>query len=468
MPPTGASVKHPVGMLSAGAMNQPKQRPLVARRSAAPLSGSLRVPGDKSISHRALMFGALAMGETRIAGLLEGEDVLRTAAAMRALGAEVTRGPDVWRVVGRGVGGLAEPAEVLDMGNSGTAARLLAGILASHPFFAVLTGDASLRARPMRRIIEPLSACGAHFAARDGGRLPFAIQGAREALPLEYRLPVASAQVKSAILLCGLNAPGLTRVEEPEPTRDHSENLLRHFGAEVSVEPLGLGRAITLRGHPHLRAADVTVPGDPSSAAFPLVAALLVPGSRLRIEGVGLNPLRTGLFVTLREMGAALAVENERSEGGEPVGDLVVAHSALRGVEVPPERVPSMVDEFPILAVAAACAAGETRMRGLAELRVKESDRLAATAALLSANGASTETAGDDLIVRGTGRPPAGGAVVATHMDHRLAMSALVLGLATEQPVGVDDASFIETSFPGFVGLMNAALGGALAALGAP
>jgi 3-phosphoshikimate 1-carboxyvinyltransferase len=434
--------------------------PLLARRPAAPLAGTLTVPGDKSISHRALMFGALAVGETRIAGLLEGEDVLRTAAAMRALGAEVVRdAPGAWRVAGRGVGGLVEPEDVLDMGNSGTAARLLAGILASHPVFAVMTGDASLRRRPMRRVIEPLSACGARFAAREGGRLPLAVEGAREALPLDYRLPVASAQVKSAVLLCGLNAPGITRVEEPEATRDHSENMLRHFGAQVTVAPAGSGRVITLRGQPELRGADVVVPGDPSSAAFPLVAALLVPGSRLRIEGVGLNPLRTGLLATLREMGAPLAVENERIAGGEIVGDLVVAHATLRGVEVPPGRAPSMIDEYPILAVAAACAEGVTRMRGLQELRVKESDRLAATAALLAANGVRVEVDGDDLVVHGTGRAPRGGGLVATHMDHRLAMSALVLGLAAEQPVAVDDASFIDTSFPGFVALMNGAVG---------
>ncbi len=435
-------------------------RTLTARRPAAPLAGTIAVPGDKSISHRALMFGALAIGETSIAGLLEGEDVLRTAAAMRALGAAVTRdAPGAWRVAGRGVGGLTEPDEVLDMGNSGTAARLLAGILASHPLFAVMTGDASLRRRPMRRVIDPLSACGARFTAREGGRLPLAIEGATEALPLDYRLPVASAQVKSAVLLCGLNAPGVTRVEEPEPTRDHSENMLRHFGAEVAVVPAGTGRVITLRGQPELRGADVTVPGDPSSAAFPIVAALLVPGSRLTITGVGLNPLRTGLFATLREMGAALTVTRERLAGGEPVGDLLVEHTALRGTEVPPGRVPSMIDEFPVLAVAAACAQGVTRMRGLHELRVKESDRLTATAALLSANGARVELDGDDLVVHGTGRPPAGGGLVATHMDHRLAMSALVLGLATAQPVTVDDGSFIDTSFPGFVALMNAAAG---------
>jgi 3-phosphoshikimate 1-carboxyvinyltransferase len=428
------------------------------------------VPGDKSVSHRALMFGALAIGETRISGLLEGEDVLRTATAMQALGAEIIRPASgdtarIWRVAGRGVGGLQEPADVLDMGNSGTAARLLAGILASHPFFSVMTGDASLRRRPMRRVTEPLAACGARFITRDGGRLPLAITGAREALPLDYEVPVPSAQVKSAVLLCGLNAPGTTRVAEREATRDHSENMLRHFGASVSVEVAGAGRIITLHGQPELRAADVVVPGDPSSAAFPLVAALLVPGSRLRIEGVGLNPLRTGLFATLREMGASLVVDNERLEGGEPVGDIVASHGQLRGIDVPPGRAPSMIDEYPILAVAAAFAGGTTRMRGLKELRVKESDRLAATADLLKTNGVSLQVEGDDLIVHGNGRLAAGGGLVVTHMDHRLAMSALVLGLAAEASVRVDDASFIDTSFPDFIGLMNRALGDAAPAL---
>jgi 3-phosphoshikimate 1-carboxyvinyltransferase len=437
-------------------MHADSQRPFAASRPAAPLSAVMRVPGDKSISHRALMFGALAVGETMITGLLEGEDVLRTAAAMRALGAEVARDDHhIWRVAGRGVGGLVEPADVLDMGNSGTAARLLAGILASHPFFSVMTGDASLRGRPMRRVTEPLAACGA-----SGGRLPLAITGAADALPIEYVVPVPSAQVKSALLLCGLNAPGITRIEEPEATRDHSENMLRHFGARVRVELAGAGRVIELHGQPELRAADVVVPGDPSSAAFAVVAALLVPGSAVRIEGVGLNPLRCGLFATLREMGADLTVDNERLEGGEPVGDLVARHGPLRGVEVPAARAPSMIDEFPILAVAAACAEGTTRMRGLRELRVKESDRLTATAALLSDNGASVEIEGDDLIVHGAGRPPSGGAMVTTHMDHRLAMSALVLGLATSGPVRVDDARFIDTSFPGFVGLINGAIAG--------
>ncbi len=439
-------------------MLSPAPRPLVARRPAAPLAGTIRVPGDKSISHRALMFGALAVGETRIQGLLEGEDVLRTAAAMRALGAEVIQdGPGAWRVAGRGIGGLTEPADVLDMGNSGTAARLLAGILASHPMFAVMTGDASLRRRPMRRVTDPLAQCGARFTSRDGGRLPLAIEGAHEALPIEYVVPVPSAQVKSALLLCGLNAPGITRIEEREATRDHSENMLRHFGAIVRVEIAGHGRVIELQGQPELRAANVVVPGDPSSAAFPLVAALLVPGSRLRIEGIGLNLLRTGLFATLREMGAALTIENPRTEGGEPVGDIIAEYTRLRAIDVPPERAPSMIDEYPILAVVAAATQGTTRMRGLKELRVKESDRLSATAAMLAANGVRVAIEGDDLIVEGGAIP--GGGTVETHMDHRLAMSALVMGLASRDGVAVDDASFIDTSFPGFVDLMNRAIG---------
>ncbi len=437
-------------------MDQTATRPLLARPATRPLGGRLAVPGDKSISHRALMFGALAVGETRITGLLEGEDVLRTAAAMRALGAEVVReGSGRWRVAGRGVGGLAEPEDVLDMGNSGTAARLLCGILATHPLFAVMTGDASLRRRPMRRVTAPLAATGARFSARAGDLLPLAVEGAREALPLAYRLPVASAQVKSAVLLAGLNARGLTRVEEPEATRDHTENMLRHFGATVEVAVAGPGRVITLAGQPELRAADVAVPGDPSSAAFPLVAALLVAGSEIALEGVGLNPLRTGLFTTLREMGASVTVLRERREGGEPVGDLAVRAGALRAADVPPERVPSMIDEFPILAVACACATGTSRMRGLAELRVKESDRLSATAALLAENGVTVRIEGDDLLVHGTGAPPAGGGRVATRMDHRLAMSALVLGLAARAPVAIDDGAFIDTSFPGFVTLMR-------------
>jgi 3-phosphoshikimate 1-carboxyvinyltransferase len=342
------------------------------------------------------------------------------------------------------------------MGNSGTAARLICGILASHPIFAVLTGDASLRGRPMKRVTDPLAACGARFTGRAGGRLPLAIEGAAETRPLNYRLPVASAQVKSAVLLAGLNAAGETRVEEPEATRDHTENMLRHFGAEVSVEVQGGGRLIRLTGQPTLRAADILVPGDPSSAAFPLVAALIVPGSAVTIEGVGLNPLRTGLFATLLEMGADLTVSGARVEGGEPVGDITARHGALRAVEVERSRAPSMIDEFPVLAVAAAFATGTSRFRGLSELRVKESDRLAATAALLAVNGIGVEIEGDDLIVHGAGGvPPAGGGTVLTHMDHRIAMSALVLGLGAKAAVTVDDAGFVDTSFPGFADLMR-------------
>lgn len=443
-------------------MSHPDPRPLKAQAPAAPLTGRLGVPGDKSISHRALMFGALAVGTTEISGLLEGEDVLRTAAAMRALGAAVERvGPGAWRVSGRGVGGLVEPGDVLDMGNSGTAARLLLGLLAGHPVFAVMTGDASLRKRPMKRVTDPLSATGASFWTREGGRLPLAVRGAADPLPIDYVLPVASAQVKSACLLAGLCAPGTTRVVEREPTRDHTENMLRHFGATVSVQDTPEGRVVLLEGQPELVAAPVLVPGDPSSAAFPIVAALLVPGSRVVVENVGLNLLRTGLITTLREMGAVLRVENERVAGGEPVGDIVAEYTELSAVTVPPGRAPSMIDEYPVLAVAAAAARGTTRMKGLAELRVKESDRLSATAALLAVNGVKAEIEGDDLVVHGTGGAIPGGGTVETHMDHRIAMSALVMGLAARAPVAVDDAAFIDTSFPGFAALMNGLAGGA-------
>jgi 3-phosphoshikimate 1-carboxyvinyltransferase len=435
-------------------MESTHTRPLTASRPAAPLTGEITVPGDKSISHRALMFGALAVGETRITGLLEGEDVLRTAAAMRALGAEIWREGADWLVAGRGIGGLTPPEDVLDMGNSGTAARLLCGILASHDIFAVMTGDASLRKRPMRRVIEPLRDSGAVFSARPGERLPLSVQGARDALPVTYTLPVASAQVKSAILLAGLNARGITEVTEPEPTRDHSENMLRHFGAEISVAARGKhGRVIRLIGQPELRGADVAVPGDPSSAAFPMVAGLLVPGSYIVIKNVGLNPLRTGLFETLREMGAELTIRNQRVRAGESLGDVVVAHTDLTAVDVPAERAPSMIDEYPILAIACAAARGTSRLRGLSELRVKESDRLAATAAMLRAGGVHVEIEGDDLIIHDGTLP--GGGLVETHMDHRLAMSALVFGQITKAPMRIDDASFIDTSFPGFVAMMR-------------
>jgi 3-phosphoshikimate 1-carboxyvinyltransferase len=430
-------------------------RPLTAHPARA-LTGTIAVPGDKSISHRALMFAALAIGQTRITGLLEGEDVLRTAAAMRALGAELIREtPRQWSVHGVGIGGLAEPADVLDMGNSGTAARLLAGILSTHPIFAVLTGDASLRRRPMARITEPLTQTGARFAAREGTRLPMAITGATHALPVAYRMPVASAQVKSAILLAGLNARGETRVEEPIPTRDHTENMLRHFGAELRIEQDGQTRIITLTGQPELKAAGIVVPGDPSSAAFPLVAALLIEGSEVTARNVGLNPLRTGLFRALEAMGATLAITNRRIEGGEPVGDITAKATRLHAADTPPDLAPSMIDEFPILAVACAAAHGTSRLCGLGELRVKESDRLAATAALLAANGIKLHIEADDLSIEGAGGPPPGGGLVATHMDHRLAMSALVLGSASISPVAVDDTEFIDTSFPGFVDLMT-------------
>ena len=433
------------------------------------LAGTVRVPGDKSISHRALMLAALSVGESRVEGLLEGEDVLNTAAAMRALGAEVEKDPatGVWRVWGRGVGGLKEPGDLLDFGNSGTGVRLVMGVLAGQPIHAVLGGDASLRGRPMARIMTPLGQMGVRFQARAGGRLPMAMQGPEVLLPIEYELPVASAQVKSAILLAGLAAPGETRVIEPQPTRDHSERMLRHFGAEVAVEELPQGgRRIALVGQPELKGSVVAVPADPSSAAFPIVAALLLPGSDVRLAEVCMNPHRSGLVTTLQEMGADIAVENLREVGGEPMADLRVRGSRLEGVEVPPERAPSMIDEYPVLAVAAACAKGTTVMRGLGELRVKESDRLAAVAKGLAACGVSVEEGEDSLTVRGTGgRPPGGNnRAIETELDHRIAMSFLVMGLACERPVLIDDAAPIATSFPGFVDMM-AGLG---AKIGAP
>jgi 3-phosphoshikimate 1-carboxyvinyltransferase len=424
------------------------------------LSGALRPPGDKSISHRALMLGAVALGETRVSGLLEGEDVLHTAAALRLLGAQIERGPGdssaaVWRVQGVGVGGFTEPADILDMGNSGTSARLLTGLLASSPFTSFMTGDASLRRRPMNRVIEPLSRLGALFLTRAGGRLPMAVTGAELPIPIRYVTPVPSAQVKSAVLLAGLNTPGDTTVIEREATRDHSEIMLAHFGATVRREQTGEGLAITLTGQPTLIGCEIVVPGDPSSAAFAAVAASLVPGASVTIRNVGLNPLRTGLFTTLSEMGARMEKRNERNVGGELVADLLVQGSDLRGVDVPPQRAPSMIDEYPILAVAAACARGTTTMRGLAELRVKESDRLAAIANGLQANGVKFDITGDTLAVHGAGGPVSGGGVVATHLDHRIAMAFLVLGMRARQGVTVDDVAMIDTSFPGFVALMN-------------
>ena len=438
-------------------MNQAAPSPLVARRSG-PLKGSVRVPGDKSISHRALIFGAMTVGETRIEGLLEGEDVLNTAQAMRALGASVERtGEGAWRVHGVGVGGFREPETVLDFGNSGTGCRLVMGAVAGCPITATFDGDASLRKRPMRRIIEPVELIGAHaVSVTDGGRLPITLAGARDPMPVVYRTPVPSAQIKSAVLLAGLAAPGETTVIEAEASRDHTERLLAHFGADVRVADEDTGRWIRLRGQPELVPAPVMVPADPSSAAFPMVAALIVPGSELVLTEVMTNPLRTGLMLTLREMGADIEVLERRADRGEEMADLRVRASALRGVEVPAERAPSMIDEYPILAVAASFAEGTTVMRGLKELRVKESDRLAAVADGLRATGVDVEVEGDDLIVHGRARP-LGGATVTTHMDHRIAMAFLVMGLASEKPVGVDDASIIATSFPAFSALMRAA-----------
>jgi 3-phosphoshikimate 1-carboxyvinyltransferase len=436
-------------------MNATAGSPLSSAKARA-LSGRVAIPGDKSVSHRALIFGAIAVGTTRVGGLLEGEDVLNTARALRRLGAQIERGADgIWIVHGVGIGGLAEPDAVLDLGNSGTGARLLMGLVATHPFTSFFTGDASLCRRPMGRVTGPLTQMGARFVSRDGARLPLAVLGTKEPLPIEYRLPVPSAQVKSAVLLAGLNAPGETSVIEPEPTRDHTENLLRHFGATVAVADGKDGRRITVTGQPELVASDLTVPGDPSSAAFPLVAALLVPGSAVTLAGVGLNPLRTGLFETLREMGADLTYENRRVEGGEPIADIVVKAGALNGVTVPAERAPRMIDEYPILGVAAAFASGRTVMHGLKELRVKESDRLAAMAQGLEACGVKVAVEGDTLTVDGTGTPPAGGAAIAARLDHRIAMSFLVLGMAAQAATRIDDGATIETSFPGFVALMN-------------
>jgi len=439
---------------------------LISRR-ARPLRGSTAIPGDKSLSHRALILGALAVGETRIAGLLESDDVLATARAVAALGAEVRRdGAGTWRVWGRGIGGLGEPSGVLDMGNSGTAARLLMGVAASHPFTATFTGDASLSERPMERVMAPLRQIGARFTARSGGRLPITVTGARQPIPITYELPVASAQVKSAVLLAGLNTPGKTTIVEPQPTRDHTERLFAHFGAEVAVEkmPAG-GRRVTVTGQPELSGHAVEVPGDISSAAFPLVAALLVPGSSVTLAGVGINRLRIGLIDTLEAMGAGIVLRNRRKTSGEPVADLVAHSSRLKGVVVPARRAPSMIDEYPVLAVAAACARGTTRLEGIGELRVKESDRLAAIARGLQAAGVRVEETQDSLTIFGTGEPPAGGARVAVHLDHRIAMAFAVLGMVAAKPITIDDADTIASSFPDFVALMNR-LGGAMTIAG--
>lgn len=428
---------------------------LTASRSG-PLRGRIAVPGDKSISHRALLLGAAAIGETVVSGLLEAEDVLNTARAMAALGATVRRGGDgLWHVHGTGVGGFVAPREPLDFGNSGTGARLAAGLIATTPISATLTGDASLMGRPMGRIIEPLSRFGARIDAAPGGRMPIVVHGAGRPVPIEYRLPVASAQVKSATLLAALNTPGRTTVIEPEATRDHTERMLQAFGARISVEDDNGERHISVEGHHELVAGSVAVPGDPSSAAFPLVAALIAQGSEVRIDNVLLNPTRIGLIETLIDMGARIAITERRRTGGEDVGDLEVSASALKSVTVPAARAPSMIDEYPVLAVAAAFAEGTTRLQGLRELKVKESDRLAAMAAGLAANGVGVTLGEDWLEV--TGRPGGaglGGGLVETRLDHRIAMAFLVMGLAAAEPVTVDDGRMIATSFPGFTSLM--------------
>ncbi|MCK0197887.1 3-phosphoshikimate 1-carboxyvinyltransferase [Ancylobacter sp. 6x-1] len=462
-------MSHPASPAVTAAANPHGDLPARPARASAgrALNGRVRVPGDKSVSHRALIFGTLAVGETAISGLLEGEDVLNTAKACAALGARVERiGDGEWRVQGVGVGGLRTPAAALDFGNSGTGARLMMGMVAGNPITATFDGDASLRRRPMRRILDPLAQMGVEtLDSAEGGRLPITLRGPKDLVPIAYKSPVASAQIKSAVLLAGLGAPGETSVTEAEASRDHTERMLTHFGAEVRVEPYGAhGRTVTVKGRPELKPAPIRVPADPSSAAFPLVAALIVPGSEVVIEGVMTNPLRTGLFLTLKEMGADITLANERVEGGESVADLHVKASCLRGVDVPAERAPSMIDEYPVLAVAASFAEGTTRMRGLSELRVKESDRLAAVAAGLAAAGVDHRIEGDDLIVEGRGTVTGGGRVV-THMDHRIAMSFLVMGIASDKPMEIDDISFVATSFPAFVPLMRG-LGADIATVG--
>lgn len=434
-------------------MSHTPSSPLSAGKSRA-LSGRVRVPGDKSISHRALMLGALATGRTAIGGLLQGEDVLNTAKALQAMGCPVSKVGSTWEVLGRGVGGLAAPGGDLDFGNSGTGIRLMMGLIAGHAMHVRLTGDASLSRRPMGRVLKPLMQMGLEVEGAGRDRLPLTVRGTADLLPIEYRTPVASAQIKSAVLLAGLHAAGSTTVVEAQATRDHTERMLRHFGAEVAVAERNGARAITVKGDAELEGRSVNVPGDPSSAAFLVAAALMVPGSEVAIEGVLVNPTRTGFYTTLQEMGADVAFTNEREEGGEPVADIVVRHSRLRGVRVPPERAPSMIDEYPVLACLAAHAAGETRMEGLGELKVKESDRLAATAAGLVANGVPAKVDGDTLIVGGGGGVRGGG-VVATHLDHRIAMAFLTLGLGADRPVTVDDAGMIATSFPEFRSLMQ-------------
>ncbi|BBC99418.1 MULTISPECIES: 3-phosphoshikimate 1-carboxyvinyltransferase [Sphingobium] len=427
--------------------------------SAAPaLAGSVTVPGDKSISHRSLMLSALAVGESRVEGLLEGEDVLATAAAMRAMGATIERDDDgVWHIHGVGVGGLLQPETALDMGNSGTSTRLLMGLLASHDLTATFVGDASLSKRPMARVTDPLSRIGASFTTSPGDRLPLTMKGACPAVPLDYTLPVASAQVKSAVLLAGLNTPGITRVVEPIPTRDHSERMLKGFGADLNVETQADGtRIITLVGEAELKPQNIVVPGDPSSAAFPMVAALLVPGSQVTIANVGLNGTRAGLIDLLREMGGSIEVVNAREVGGEPVGDLIVTASALKGVEPDPARAPSMIDEYPVAFIAAAFAQGRSIFRGLDELRVKESDRIATMAQGLRAIGVTVEELEDGIIIEGSGGALLpGGGPIATKLDHRIAMSFAVAGLISKDGVTIDDMRPVATSFPTFLPLLQ-------------
>ena len=402
------------------------------------------------------MIGAIAVGETVIRGLLEGDDVLRTATALNAMGVRIDRVPQgEWRIHGRGVGGLTQPDDVLDLGNSGTGARLLMGLVSTHPITTHFTGDASLRQRPMARIAEPVEQMGARIIARDGGRMPLVVIGAQSPQPITYSLPVPSAQIKSAVLLAGLNTPGRTSVIESRPSRDHTELMLRHFGADIDVTDTDGHRVITLQGEPELVARDVTVPGDPSSAAFATVAALITEGSDITIRNVGLNPLRAGIFQSLAEMGADIAFSNRREQAGEPTADLTIRSSALKGITVPPERAPSMIDEYPILAIAAAAATGSTRLQGLEELRVKESDRLSAIADGLNRSGVRVEIEGDDLIIHGADRSIPGDAIIEARMDHRIAMSFLVMGMAAQKSIVVDDTSHIGTSFPGFTELMT-------------
>ncbi len=429
----------------------------LAISARGPLRGTVTVPGDKSISHRSLMFAGLAVGESRIEGLLEGEDVLATAAAMRAMGATIERDMDgIWHVAGVGVGGLLQPQTALEMGNSGTSTRLLMGLVASHPITATFTGDASLSKRPMGRVIDPLSAMGAEFTASPGGRLPLTMRGLCPAVPIDYTLPVASAQVKSAVLLAGLNTPGITRVIEPVPTRDHSERMLRGFGADLTVEEAPEGRVIAIRGEAELKPQQITVPGDPSSAAFWMVAASIVPGSDIVIANVGLNPTRTGIITALRMMGADITELNPRIVGGEPVADLQVRHAPLSAIEVPPDLAPSMIDEYPVLFVAAAFASGSTVARGAEELRVKESDRIAAMVAALQPNGVQLEEFEDGLAIHGNGGDLLpGGAQIASKLDHRIAMSMAVAGLGARDAVSIDDASPVATSYPGFFSTLD-------------